>query len=534
MPPFAVYCRITQKLMPKTGVLRYALTILAIAAVYTIAGKLGLQLAFVHASATAVWPPAGIALATFLILGYRMWPGILLGAFLVNITTEGSLVTTLGISVGNTLEGIVGAYLVQRFANGACAFDRVQDVLKFTFLAAMLSTTISATMGVLSLSLTGFAAWENFTDIWITWWLGDAVGDLIIAPFLLVWYRHPHSKWTLHQSIEALCLALSIIGAGGMIFGGALHGNTMNYPLEFLCIPPLIWAAFRFGQPEASAGIILLGSIAIWGTLGGHGPFADASENTALLLLQAFMGVAAVTTMTLAAAVSKQKETEEQLKEAHALLAQNFFTCDVSLQKLIDGVQEYAIFLLDPKGRVMSWNRGAENIKGYKASEIIGKDFSVFYMEEDLKEDKPSKLLGIAAIKGRVEDEGWHRRKDGSRFWGDSIISAIRNEKRELIGFAKVTRDMTDRRQAELERSTFINAASHELRTPLSAIRWDLELLGDDASLSTGQRTRLMHEALKQSQKMSEIIETLLTLLPRKGEFTIIPHSSENDHTASR
>src|SRR5437773_1202648 len=124
--------------------------ILGLAALYFLAGKLGLLLAFVHASATAVWAPTGIALAAFLVLGYRVWPGIFLGAFLVNLTTAGSVATTIGIATGNTLEGLVGACLVNRFAHGSHTFDHPQDVFKFAALAAMVSTTVSATFGVTS------------------------------------------------------------------------------------------------------------------------------------------------------------------------------------------------------------------------------------------------------------------------------------------------------------------------------------------------------------------------------------------------
>ena len=161
--------------------------IVPLAAAYFVAGKLGLMLAFVHASATAVWPPAGITLAALLILGYRVWPGIFLGAFLVNITTAGSAATSLGIAAGNTLEGLAGAYLVGRYANGRHAFDRAQDILKFAGLAGLLSTTISATFGVTSLSLGGFSRWADYGSIWWTWWLGDVVGNLVVAPLLVLW-----------------------------------------------------------------------------------------------------------------------------------------------------------------------------------------------------------------------------------------------------------------------------------------------------------------------------------------------------------
>src|SRR5216117_3721046 len=161
--------------------------LLVLTGVYVVAGKFGLSLAFVHASASAVWPPTGIALAATLLLGYRVWPAILLGAFLVNATTEGSVWTSLGIASGNTLEGLLGAWLVTRFANGRNVFSRSQDIFAFTALAGFLSTTVSATIGVTSLSLGGYASWDRFGAIWLTWWLGDVAGALVVAPVLILW-----------------------------------------------------------------------------------------------------------------------------------------------------------------------------------------------------------------------------------------------------------------------------------------------------------------------------------------------------------
>src|SRR5215469_7230391 len=126
---------------------RDVLVLLGLAAIYFTAGKLGLKLAYFHPSATAVWPPTGIALVAFLMLGYRIWPVIFLGALLVNLSTAGSLPVCLGIAAGNTLEGLLGCYLLNRFAGGEDAFESAKGVLSFVFLAAFLSTTVSATFG---------------------------------------------------------------------------------------------------------------------------------------------------------------------------------------------------------------------------------------------------------------------------------------------------------------------------------------------------------------------------------------------------
>src|SRR2546425_12387133 len=208
--------------MIESRLLRRLGPLVAIPVAYFVAGKLGLRVAFETANAPPVGPPAGIALAAFVLLGYDVWPAVLVGAFLVNLTTAGSVATSLGIAVGNTLEGVVGAYLVNQFARGRRAFDRAQDVFAFAALAAGASTMVSATLGVTSLSLAGFARWSDYGPIWSTWWLGDAVGDLVVAPAVMLWAVAPRIRWSRAQLIEAVALLLWVIVAGLAGFGGRL------------------------------------------------------------------------------------------------------------------------------------------------------------------------------------------------------------------------------------------------------------------------------------------------------------------------
>jgi integral membrane sensor domain MASE1 len=298
------------------GKKRQDLAIVAVlAAVYFCAAKLGLRFAFVHPSATALWAPTGITLAAFLIFGLRVWPGAFFGAFFANLTTAGSLLTSIGIAAGNTLEGVAGCYLVKRFVRGPGVFERAQDVFKFAFLAGIVSTTISATVGVTTLSLGGFADWTVYGLMWRTWWLGNGVGAVLVTPLVLLWRENPRLNWSREQIIELALLFLGLFFTAWIVFGGRFHSEVKNYPLEYMCIPFLIWAAFRFGRRKAATATCVLAGIATWGTLHGFGPFSRETLNTSLLLVQSFVGVVAVTSLALAAEVSERKRADERVQQ---------------------------------------------------------------------------------------------------------------------------------------------------------------------------------------------------------------------------
>ncbi len=286
--------------------------------IYVVAGKFALKLAFLHVSASPVWPPAGIALAALLLLGYRASPAIFVGAFLVNVTTAGNIATSLGIASGNTLEALCGAWLVNRFAGGARAFDRPQAVFKFA-IAAVLSAVVSPSLGVTTLAFGGFAHWTNYGAIWLTWWLGDVSGDLLIAPLILLWITAPQWRWTRPQAMEVSILLLLLFVLTETVFGGWFPISAKNYPISFICGPIVIWTAFRFTPRETATGLFILSAIAILGTLQGFGPFIMETENQSLVMLQAWTAALTITAMALAAAMAERNRAQaaiEQQKEA--------------------------------------------------------------------------------------------------------------------------------------------------------------------------------------------------------------------------
>jgi PAS domain S-box-containing protein len=300
--------------------------VLALIAAYVCAGKFGLSLASLNASVSPVWPPTGIALAALLIWGVRLWPAIFIGAFIVNVMTPSPAGTTMaavlaktfGLAIGNTLEGVLGAWLVQRFAGGIKAFQRIRNLFKFVALAVVLSTTVSATLGVTSLCLTGHEVWSNYLPIWFTWWLGDMVGALIVAPLLVVWITQQPPHLPPKQMLEAAGLLLVSVLLGYVIFlEGTAFGATNQ--VKYMTLLPLLWAALRFRQHGAVTAVLMMSTIALWGTMRGVGPFITPEPNLSLLFLQAFLGTMTLTALAVAAAMSERRQAEERLRVQDAV-----------------------------------------------------------------------------------------------------------------------------------------------------------------------------------------------------------------------
>jgi diguanylate cyclase (GGDEF)-like protein len=306
--------RIYAQRILRSPVLRQVLIGVGVCASYILAAKLSLRLASVHPSATPVWPPTGIAIAALVALGLRFWPAIFMAAFLVNITTAGSVLTSVGIATGNTLEALLASVLVMRFANGKHAFDRTWDILRFALYGGVLSSAVAATFGVTSLTLGSFAPWNQYGLIWRTWWLGDAAGALIFTPFFLLWGANPFVKWTKRQFVEGGVALALLLTTAGTVFGVFFHARMSGDPWTFLCTPFLVWIAFRYGQRESSAALCAFSAIAVVGTLYGRGPFVRETPNDSLLLLQSFLGVMALMTLMFGAEVSERRRQEEHAR----------------------------------------------------------------------------------------------------------------------------------------------------------------------------------------------------------------------------
>jgi integral membrane sensor domain MASE1 len=281
------------------------------------AGEFGQKLSSDAVGVTALRLPTGISLAALLILGYRYWPAIFLGAFVVNLSSTHAAITSLGIASGNTLDGLLGAYLVQRCAQGAKAFFHTKNVIRFVLLAGVLATVISATIGVAFLCQSGFCSWRDFPPTWLTWWEGDALASIVITPFLVLLLGNPHHSLGARELAELLLLLVGLMTVSISVFGPPAFDSPHSGALVVLCIPFSMWAAFRFCPLEAAGANFLLCGFVTWSSLTGHGPFA--STNKLSFLLGLFVAVTSAMTLVISAFQFQRRSLEEDLTVAVAL-----------------------------------------------------------------------------------------------------------------------------------------------------------------------------------------------------------------------
>ncbi len=396
--------------------------LLGLTAVYFVCGKLALKLAFLNVSATPVWPCTGIAIAALLLFGYRLLPAISTGAFLINLTTAGTVLTSLSIATGNTLEALAGCYLVTRFASGRNAFQTTQNIFKFALFAGMISSAIGATIGCATLVLGGLATWSHFPSVWMTWWMGDGVGAFIVTPFVLLWVEKPSLDWTRKQILELMLLFLALLVSVGFVFGNGFHTLVKNYPIEYLCFPSLIWAAYRFGRRKASTAICVLAIVATWGTVHGYGPFVRTSQNTSLLLLQSFVAIAAVTSMVLAAEATEHKRAQDYVRQ---LAGSDPLTGLANYRRLLESIDA--------------------EIKRFGRSRL---PFSIILLDMDhLKKinDKYGHLVGSRALCRLADILALHSREIdvAARYGGDEFVVVLSESTREAA--LSVARRISDR-----------------------------------------------------------------------------------------
>lgn len=360
----------------RTGLLwrTAVLNALLVVAYFTLA-RLGLQFAYIQGMATLIWMPTGLSLAAVLLGGYRLLPGVALGAFATCLASPIPLWVCFSTSIGNTLEAFLGAFFLNRLTDFHLSFSRIRDVRSFFLWAALVSTIASATIGVGSLSVAHIVSWEQFPMVWLMWWLANVVGSLLVAPLLLVWSRLP--RWRLERWVEfALMLAATSLITLAAFGGWNFTPRVEPYPLAFVVFPSLIWAAVRFEQHGSVVANFLTAAIAVGMTIVGKGPFASLGLQESIVVLWVFIMVTTVPALLLAVSISERHHAEEALQQAYDQIYQ-----------IINNAPRVAIQGYDREGRVLFWNRASQELYGFTEQQVLGKQLGEFLLaEEDFKE----------------------------------------------------------------------------------------------------------------------------------------------------
>jgi len=294
----------------------YAGGLVSIGVIYFALAKGGLALASIHPSATPIWPPTGLALAAVLLWGYRSWPAIFTAAVIANATTAGSVATAIAIATGNSLEAVVGAYLINRCSRGCNTFSTPDSVAKFALICVVIATPISASIGLTSLATAGYIERTNFANAWVTWWLGDVTGALVVAPVIVLWASSHYHAFNRNEFLETVGVLATAAAVGLIAFSPLIEQTPSRDPLGFLAILPMLWAALRRGPRDTATVALVLAGITIWGTLTGGGPFTTADLNASFLLVLMFLISITVPSLLLSADVEVRKKAEESLRRA--------------------------------------------------------------------------------------------------------------------------------------------------------------------------------------------------------------------------
>lgn len=486
----------------KKNVLSYSLGICLLALVYLVTAKTGLHLNAIGGVATAVWPPTGIVLASLLIFGRRLWPGITLGAFLVNLWATGAVVPAACIATGNTLEALVAFYGLQYLGFRKSLFH-VKDVVLLIGVAAFGSTLVSATIGTLTSLYFGFISQKDFSEAFSTWWLGDALGDLLVASLLLVWsqaYRKAFYNRT--KPLELVLFSLALIPVTAFLFFET-GAETRQYLGPYFVFPFVIWASIRFGQRGATSTAFVISVISTWGTAVGGGPFSSQSLSENLLSLQAFTGVLSVTFLLFGAAIEERLASEKMLRDSES-----------KFRRLAEA-DIIGTFFWRSDGKITELNNAFLKLVGYTREEFTAHGL---YWRQLMPmgglNERTLRELRETGVASPTEEH--LQRKDGQlipvllggAYLDDQQIQGVSF----ALDLSAEKRILSDLQRAVGEREELLAVVSHDLRNPLSSILLNAKLLlraeGND---ETGKFIRQQSDRLVRSaERMQKLIANIL------------------------
>jgi PAS domain S-box-containing protein len=466
---------------------RYALSAAGLAGAYIAAAKLGINLSVARGVVTPVWAPTGIALAGLLLLGRQYWPAVAVAAFVANATSGASLAEAAGITVGNTLEALVGATLLVR-AELRPALDRVQDVVALLVLGVATAPLIAATSGAAVLSASG--ATDDYASSWLLWWIGDAMGALVVAPLLLVWSTRPWRAFPARaQRLEAVAVAAALCGISAAVFFGGLW----RYP--YAVFPLLIWATLRFRQPGAVTSSFAVTAIAIGGAVAGELPLGTHTPTQVVEILEGLLAGIVVSVYLLGAVLAEREQALVGLAEAQGLAHLGSWEWDLGRNRVTWSDELYRLYGLEPQSTEVTYESSLERIHPADL-ELVRRS-----VEHAQATGRPFELEHRLLL------------PDGGVRWLQARGRVIAGESGTPLGMVGTAQDITERKRVEDLRESILSAVSHELRTPLTAIvGFALTLRKYGAMISVEKRDEIVDHLTEEARRLERLLTDLLDL----------------------
>jgi PAS domain S-box-containing protein len=498
-------------------VLAQAGRVLALASLYVLLGRIGPALIPMPGLASLVRPNSGVSLAALVLGGYRLWPGVAIGALVTEIWLGAEPVVALAIAAGNTLEALVGSFALQHIPGFHRSLDRLTDVLGLALLGGMASSTIGATMGTLSLALRAHVP-SPLLQTWLVWWAGDLMGILIITPLVLSWACGPRPSVRAGDLAEVAALGIVLVGGAALMF---CLPRTTHLVLLFrphVLFLPLLWATLRFGVRGAATGIFVIAVAGVWGTYTGRGFFARGDLLQDFSFLQVFLFTAALANLIVGAVVSERALAQQSLRESE------------ERQRLGIEAAHLGMWCWDLKTGKLMWSPQCCSLHGIGAEEPVTYERFLTTLHPDDRE----RLNG--AVEGTIAHRSEHRAEyrvivpGGDVRWISVLGRVLLDERSEPDRMLGVALDITDQKQAEQARADlllreqsaradaqaatrakdeFLAVLSHELRTPLQSILgWTQMLQGRPADERTLQKGLATID--RNGRAQAQLVEDLL------------------------
>ena len=461
---------------------------------YVSAAKLGIELRVAHGVITPVWAPTGIAIASLILYGVRLWPAVALGAFVANATSGLAPVDAAFISVGNTLEAVVGCVLLLHFQFRP-AIDRVRDVFTFIVYGALVSTAIAATNGVTVLWVSGELA-RSYGSEWLLWWIGDAMGALIVAPLMFILSMRPWRELDLRDRLEGVVVLAALVALSATVF----LGGQWRYP--HVLFPVLIWATLRFQQFGAVTSSFVVAAFAVTGAVRGTALVGHGSPTEIVQILEALTAGVAVSLLILGAVLAERGEAQRQLAAAHASLAEaqevahlGSWEWDIASDRVAWSDELYRLWGLEPQSVDLTYERYLDSVHPLDREQV--------------------RTIVERALESRAPFDFEHRvvLPDDSVRWIHASGRVIADESGAPARMVGVAQDVTERKRVDDLRDSILSAVSHELRTPLtSIIGFSVTLKDKGATLAQRTRDEMVGHLANQARKLDRLLADLLDL----------------------